>query len=303
MPRSANKTYPLLMSSKGLHINVDPVRLPYDHEKGFAHLVEAVNVWIDDTGRIKRRKGYTKQVDMPAHSMFCEDGQNCLFVSNGKLYQLNPDFTAVLIRENIGNSRMSYCQVADRIFYANGAINGVFMGGTSQPWEAEYVGPETSRVLTPPPVGSILSYLKGRIYIAQGNFAYYTETYDPYHMDALRNFIPLPGNISMLHALEDVLWIGTNSSIYALMVGEDMQLRQKAYFGAISGTDLSVPAHQVFDTQEVEQVCMFMSKYGVCVGDNSGSLKCFTSDRVDLPDAIRGSAFFDKGQYITTIQG
>ena len=119
------KPIPVLRSCTGLNTRFDPYRLPMDNETLIGSLAIAVDVEIDDSHRINRRKGYAPtKITSGVHSLFC-DGGHCLFMYSGSLYRLSDSFMndAVCytgIRSGLTDIQMYYVQVADKIYYSNG---------------------------------------------------------------------------------------------------------------------------------------------------------------------------------------
>lgn len=96
-------------------------------------LVEAVNVDIDETGRIVRRAGITMLVPGSAHSLW-SNGQVCLYVSEGVLYQLDEDFNSTAIAGGLEDLPMAYVEIGDRIYHSNGDTAAVLDNGAVRSW-------------------------------------------------------------------------------------------------------------------------------------------------------------------------
>ncbi|HBF43032.1 MAG TPA: hypothetical protein DDW42_05260, partial [Desulfobacteraceae bacterium] len=113
-------TLNIFTGSTGLNTEVDPVRLPFEPQSGVQDLAVAYNVDHDATGRISRRKGFSATTRTEnAHSLWC-DGGECLFASGTSLYVLNPDFTLTSVATITDGARLSYVQVHNKAFWANG---------------------------------------------------------------------------------------------------------------------------------------------------------------------------------------
>lgn len=302
-------TLPILSGSSGLNTKVDPARLKYDPESGISDLAEAINVFIDDTGRIRRRRGQTATaITDAAHSLFAS-GDDCLFVSDGDLCRLTAGFASSLVRSNVGDARMYYVEVNDETFYANGITNGVYSNGTSQAWAAsEYIGPTTQRVLNAPPVGTHLAYHAGRILIAQDNVVWMTRPFDFYHVDALRGFVMFPSKVLMIRSVMDGFWVGTRRHVHWVSGTNPDEFSQqvKASYAVVEGTDVEVEAELVdgasepLSTQQGPAAIVTTTK-GICYLGQGGRLVNLTRDRLDLPTTITGSAVFKDGEYISCL--
>ena len=91
---------PVFVRVSGVNNVVDPSRLVWDPKDGIAELSAAVNVVVDRSGRVKRRKGFEKINSYPAYSVFAY-GNVCLFVSGSSLYRLRADLTVEGIRSGL----------------------------------------------------------------------------------------------------------------------------------------------------------------------------------------------------------
>src|SRR3990167_7426232 len=104
---------------RGLRNNVDP--------EAFApgDLVTALNVDIDDSLGIGRRKGYSAPVTAAIDRDIWASGPVCLGVGSDDLKLVNPDWTTKTLRSDLSSSQtLAYAMVGDRVFYANGTESG-----------------------------------------------------------------------------------------------------------------------------------------------------------------------------------
>ena len=125
----------------GLRNNVDPTAF------GREDLVTALNVDVDDSLSIGRRKGYSAPVTANVDRDLWASGAVCLGVGSNALKQVLPDYTVVVLRTGLSPSRpLSYAAVGDRVFYANGVVTGCVQNGANRTWG-----------ITPPGVFSVVA--------------------------------------------------------------------------------------------------------------------------------------------------
>lgn len=130
----------LMKGATGINNVIDPTRLTIDSKTGLAELAQGVNIDIDDSFRVSRRKGYTKLSSAPTHSLF-SDGGECLVISGANLCRVNNDFsltslTTLTAPDNI----MSYALIGDKTYFCNGTENGQCqVGGGVSPWVYENI--------------------------------------------------------------------------------------------------------------------------------------------------------------------
>jgi hypothetical protein len=64
------KKFPLYRASTGLNVVSDPTRIKYDPDSGISDLQACLNVELDRTGRLSRRKGFSSILAGSMHSVF-----------------------------------------------------------------------------------------------------------------------------------------------------------------------------------------------------------------------------------------
>jgi hypothetical protein len=96
-------------------------------------LVEALNVDIDETGQLKRRRGFALARAGAAHSLW-SSGQTCLFVAGSTLYRLKADYNAEALIGVTADAPVSYCEVAGRVYWSNGFEAGVVEADAARWW-------------------------------------------------------------------------------------------------------------------------------------------------------------------------
>ena len=289
----------VLQSSKGLDNRHDPVTLC---REGVCYLAAAYNVDVER--RVCRRKGYRKVVDLPGHSPYPYFG-GCLFVSNGRLMLLSPDYSYAVLRTGLHDSAMSYATVFNRVYYSNGYENGYVENAESHPWEVgEYVGPDTTRVFSNPPIGHILCLWNGRMFIAEGSTLWYSEPFAYHAYDLSRNFVPFSSRIRMVIGVADGMFVSDEHMTYALVGSspEDWFVRKVADYPAVEGTALHVESSRIGDGSLPPGMhAMWMSARGICLGGLNGYFRNLTEEHVKCPAGTRGTALIRDGRYITIV--
>lgn len=122
----------------GIRTTVDAERLDRSvKQKGGidqrTDLVAAVNVDLDDSGRVARRAGQTVKVAGAAHSVWAEDDM-CLFVQNGALKRLHADYSTETLRTGMSDAGVRFLKVNDRVYWTDGAQTGMLVAGAAQNW-------------------------------------------------------------------------------------------------------------------------------------------------------------------------
>jgi hypothetical protein len=290
---------PVLRGSSGLNNKFDPVKLRYDSETGIQELAVAKDVDIEDSGRISRRKGYSQVLSLSdCHSIY-NAGSYCIFVHGDALATLESDYSYSNIRNVTVGARVSYAQVGDKVFYCNGYEKGYVQDRTSYAWEVgEYVGPETTKTFSSPPVGHLLELFSGRLYIAVDDVIWYTEPFNYSAVDNARNFMPLESRVRMIKAVKDGLWVSDSKSTFWLSGNSvnDMQHVAVCNYPAIEGTAVT------FSDTESDKMVVWTSTQGICIGGPGGQFKNLTRTKLWYPDSTKGAGFVADGKYLCTLQ-
>jgi len=293
----------IFKGSAGINNKLDPVRLTYNSETGIQDLAAGVNVNVDSTGRIGRRKGSTSKLAKAAHSIF-SCGDYALFVSGDALCVLNPDYTWSAIRNVAVDARMSYVLAGDT-YYANGNEIGIVRDKVSYAWSAsDYVGPTTTKTFSDPPVGHLLEVYNGLMFIAQDEVLWYSEPFAFSWFNLASNYVQFTDRITMVKAVSGAVFIGTEKDIFSFKGKNFKEAEQEkiADYPAIEGTAVTVPASRVGDGSMTGLGAMWASTKGICFGGPDGDFRNFTSRKLDYPVTRYGAGLFKDGKYICLLK-
>lgn len=292
--------------SSGLDTELDSVRHRYDPDKGVWPAKIAYNINFDKSGRLSRRKGWQyTAVSSDSHSLFC-DGGECLFVTGNALCLLNPDFTYTELRNVTVGAKMFYQQVGSKIFYANGSETGFVLDGISYAWtypDEAYGVKDDTKVFAPPPIGTILSYYNGRMYVIQQYAAFYSEAYNLFTFD-LKNYIAFESPITMFRPVQSGIWAGTSSRV-AFIKGpgpESFVYDKKGLFGVTPGTDTDIDCSHIGDGSVQGVGVIFAAKRGPYLGTPDGNLIPLADRKLSLPRAIKGAGLYTDKRYIFSLE-
>lgn len=298
----------VLSSCMGLNNKIDPTRIGFDPESGISELAVAVNIDIDSSGRVSRRKGYDRVVSGSSHSLF-PFGNVCFVVLDGSLSILYPDYSYKALIE-VDEGRMSYCAVGTRVYFANTYEKGYIENEVVYSWEkGNYVGPDTTKELYDPPIGKLLTVWNGRMFIALKEVLWYSEIFN-YHAYALgENYVLFQSELRMVRAVRDGLFISTEEETYFLNGSTPKSFSQLkvADYPAVEGTDILVegsklgleePGRRLFDGK----VAMWASPKGICVGRQDGLFENLTERKLVLPNAREGAGVCIDDRYVSVIE-
>lgn len=99
---------------------------------------EALNLDVTDRGSVRSRDGYAQLLAGDYRSLG-SSGTTTLVVVGEELHQLADDLSgSTLIRTGLARTRhVSYASRGDAIYYANGDVSGLVVGGTDFPWASQ----------------------------------------------------------------------------------------------------------------------------------------------------------------------
>lgn len=95
-------------------------------------LASAMNVELDETGKIARRLGTSRLASGRFHSVWA-DGREAFVVRNGVLQQIMPDLTLREMAVPI-NGTVAYQRVGRSVYWTDGTSTGVIEGGENRSW-------------------------------------------------------------------------------------------------------------------------------------------------------------------------
>ena len=134
-----------------------------------------------------------------------------------------------------------YCSsiVTGKVYYCNGREIGIVTGGVSTAWSKASVVfniKDTTKVISGPPVGSLLEYFNGRMYVVQQNVVWVSEQYDVNAFDLAKGLIQFESGITMVQGVTDGLWVGTRNRVVFLRGSHpgDFKYEVKGMFGIVS---------------------------------------------------------------------
>lgn len=291
--------------SKGLNVRTDPARLQFDPDTGIQDLAVAVNVDHDRTGRVSRRKGFAATaVTAACHSLW-SDGGPCLFVTGASLCMLSSVYSYRAVATVTPGARVSYFQLERRAYWMNGFEKGYIEGAENHAWvRGAYVGPDTTRQFSDPPIGHQIAYGHGRVWIAQGPVCWYSEPFDLGAFDLARSFLPFETQLTMVFPVKGGVFFSDSERTY-FGAGQDpraMDLHTVAESPAIAGTAAKLDLVQFGDGSMSGTGAIWTSTNGICVGTPDGQVLNLTQSRITYPKALRGAAICFDGRYVSTLE-
>lgn len=274
-------------------------------------LARALNIDIDDMGQVRRRRGHTRVADGSYHSMK-QIGARTFVVKDGELGLLNPSYAFYPIAPASPNE-VGYTSVGDTVFYSSADVSGkILSDGSRVDWgqredgtamwsspvkrPTDTLGAIKGKLLGSPPQASLLAAWNGRIYMAHDNVLWATELYQFDYVDKTRNYLQFEKNITVLEAVDDGLYVGTEDGLNFLSgtFGKGMVRKSIMAAQVIRGSSVLVPGD---DTKAVMDrggaagdAIMMMTDQGIVTCLSGGTVINATKGKVVFPAADSAAA-------------
>jgi len=303
--------YTISSGFSGLNNKVDPTRLKYDKDTGIGELAEAVNVNIDDTGRIGRRAGQVSLSAVVSHSLFCDKGDAFVVqdrTSDSAIYKIGTDLSLTGIRSGLEKgARISFCQVGDLTYYSSPYQNGVIAAGISSAWPTftAHVGATTTRAFYGVPLGSHIAHFNGCMWIADGDVVWVSEPYAYGKYDHARRFFQFGSDVRMIKPVFGGVWISDGEQTGFIQGAEKLEAMswvKKSSFPAhewsecIELVDLSQSKFQLPGLSAI-----WASDAGLTIGTSTGELIVATEEKLIYPTGAMGATVADGHNVINTV--
>jgi hypothetical protein len=168
--------------------------------------------------------------------------------------------------------------------------------------------PLATQFLQAAPAGQLVTYYRGRLYVAAGDVLYPSAAFG-YELFDLREYVPLDGRITMLAPMTDKeiaadrargsgLFVGTDRSCGVLVGADpsDFQYVPKADYGAIPGA-LAYVDGALFgdDSLGARALPMWLTTQGLCVGMPDMAIRNLTRSHYTFAASGWGAALFMPG--------
>lgn len=280
------KPITIFSSAQGLNTVSDPTRISFNN--GVTDLQAAINISIDQSGRVNQRTGTTLLQAGSYHSLFC-DGGDCFVVKDSSLYRVNSDDSLTIVTSGLtADQKMDFAQVGARTYYTNGYEKGFVHEAISNTWTlGAYTGPETNRQFSEPPTGTHLATFNGRMFISEGKVLWWSEPFNFDIYDQAESFAQFFDDIVMVQPVAAGIFVSTTSNTYFLggASPRDFTLQEVAQYPALewSNTIGKVDAAELgFKSSGL--CAVWASQEGAILGFPTGQIFNLNKNKVVYPD-------------------
>lgn len=211
----------------------------------------------------------------------------------------NRDIVGVNIYLSEPNSETMFLAVSAPVGAGNVTFNG---GALSTPLNTQW--------LDAPPPGQELSFHRGRIYIAQGEFLFASSPLGYSYVD-MRDYLALDGTrIRFVIGVDHGLFVGTDKTVYFLKGDRFDQMEVDAAVEAhgVAGSAILVDGFVATGDDKLSGLtcAMFATGSGICLGTPDGATVNLTYDRFQTTMPRSGAAVLrtsqTQTQYLLTMR-
>jgi hypothetical protein len=298
-----HKVINVFRGTDGLNTVGDKTKVRFNPDTGITELSTAVNVDVDDYGRVSRRKGFDATVRTESvHSLWAE-GNDCFYISGDSLYRLNKDYTRTGLRSGLTvGARCAFLNANFRIYYMNGYESGYVINNVSYAWEAgTYTGPPTTEVFSDPPIGTHLELYNGRIYVAKDNQLFYSEPFAYSWFNLASGYTWVRNKLRFVKSVLSGLYVGTSDGVVFLMGDspKDMRMIKISDSPPVEYTDVKLNGSLV---GLENTVVMWIAEDGVWIGTDGGKAQNISKEKIIYPSAILGSGVVYNKKYLSLLE-
>lgn len=166
-----------------------------------------------------------------------------------------------------------------------------------------------TRHLSPLPNGQFVSWMGGRLYVANGDTLYFSNAMRPHLHNAAHNFIKFVGQITMLEALTTGIFVGDDRGVWFLSGPDPTDVRaalvHRSRVVARSSTVLRAECLPEKMVQSDAPVAIWLGESGYVVGKEGGETVALHPERIAVPTGLVGrTAYVVRGgikQVITPV--
>lgn len=303
--KSTPKEFPIFKIKEftGLDNKSDPRDLITEGENSATtFLSTAENIDFTKNNKLRLRPGWELKSSGDYHSAWqSNDLSKSFIVKDGQLGLISNELIHTPLLD-VSGRQICYADTTSAIFmsdgqsmwrYLNGSINEISSFGTyDTPFT--HVDPTSDNELyDSPPAGTVLSYIFGRLWVANEFGVFYSRSYKPEQFIMSEDFIDLQ-NVTMMIPVTNGYYIGTEDLVYFFSGGNPKKptvVDIVSNSGPIKGTGIVLSAKLFSFDDKSGLVAIWESDQGKMLGSKNGVVTPLTYDRVAASMAEKGASF------------
>lgn len=149
--------------------------------------------------------------------------------------------------------------------------------------------------IKPAPLGDLIAYYNGRVYIAVGSTIFASEPFSYEWFRLHKDFIQLDSKVTMMMPVQTGIYVGTETGVFYLG-GSDIsafKLTEKEICTPVMYSNVLIPSGYIrIDNTPLGPKWLFTSSEGMFVAMNQGVMFNVTAEHVMFPKGTEGAAAF-----------
>lgn len=308
-------------------------------DRAYTQCADIVNCDIDDNLVATRREGGTLLISAQITSAWSGDAGALLITGeHNHLHTYVGGMLTVLGNSPALQPDVEFCQVNDIVVFSDGITMGYIESNipyiiTAPSETTDILDLETWVKLTAPNnvepnleidafklatlAGKCLEFYNGAIYLAIDNFVYCTKTFNIQSMDRRYSVVAgFKGNVTMIKAVSDGLFIGTTEGVYFLNGAgvkgsgpgvEGFTQKRVLPFGTIKGSDITAPANKVKLLKAEKLAAVWTTPDGIYAGADGGRVVNLSDQQMLIPAGDRAASMLRESDgaahYVLSLSG
>jgi len=270
----------------GLNKSNDPVAYSLGEEA--IKLAVAQNVNLSRDMKPEVRDGYSLWKSGSFSSLW-GNKRYCFGVDGGNLVQLATDGYSRVLRMGVGETPMSFVDGKNGfVYYTNGVVMGK-IGSAG----AEALTGSSDQFKTTLPVGSFVSFLSPRVLVVRGNVVYFS---DPVNRDVFHReygFVQFESAVRMAAVVGVNLFVSDTTGTWFLRKIQQgnlpvampmFKMERVLGYPAVLGNVWTSLYNVSVGKGVLPEAAAWLTRRGVCVGGEDGSIVNLTEDKYDIPE-------------------
>lgn len=243
---------------KGINNRLDPTRL------GLVHQLQADNALCDDAGFLVRRPGQVAVTSGILDSYGTRNGRLLLVTTGGALLERFADGTTTTLTTGLTGGPFQWAELGYALFVQSASASWAIYPDRTLPWGSLCPAPPVvtyplaEAISYPPPTGQVIASRRSQMVVGvhepakDRSVLYFSRPDFPHEFRLDRDFILIPGQITLLVALAQGLVMGTDRAIYVDPIDSPVQ----------RVADYGVPPNAL--ATDDRNVAYFWSERGLC---------------------------------------
>ncbi len=229
MPDQAPPPSQTIAGFKGVNNRIDPTRLGWESQ------LEAVNVLCDDAGYLTRRPGLTSLATGYVDAYGTRNGRLLLITTGDDLVERFEDGRPSVKAHGVAGAPFVWCELGYALFLMSPTAQWAVYPDRVIPWGSLCPPPPTvpypigDPISYPPPKGQVLCSRRSQMVVGvweperDRSVLYFSRPDSPHEFRLDRDWIIIPGQVTLLVSLAQGLVIGTDRAIYTDPIDSPIQ--------------------------------------------------------------------------------